>query len=513
MRQTRPAICVPAKAWHLVSEHPSHLSNQGPDGKPCGEWRCGPGAQSVVYGIHPGNIQYAIGPNEIRTIDFAELKWPWGPFWETEPANQTEAKPKDRKRQGDRRLEEEKQLPLIEAYYDVGRKEYLVQNVDGEWHSYDLGQFKLQLRDKGYATGKPQEGLVSPAERVVLDIQASRYVHFAGPLAGRTAGFHKENGKRILVTSSPEILTAKDVEWELLKKIIINMIAGKSEPWAEDQWTVFNGWMKVARQALVAGKYQPGQALALAGEIESGKSLLQLIITAALGGRSAKAAFFLQGRTDFNSELFGAEHLVLEDESASTSHQARSELGAHIKNITVNRIHACHAKRRDIVNLCPWWRLSISLNDQPERMLILPRLTDDVRDKIVLLRATRHAMPIIAETADQKAAFWEMIMRELPGYLYWLETHFIIPEEWVSARFGVREFHHPELVRSLDELSPASVLLELIDQLAPWGLADNEWEGTALEDDNQKGLENQSSVNSQYVALLCVMRHNFNTTK
>jgi hypothetical protein len=105
---------------------------KGPDGKPCGEWRCGPGAQSVVYGIHPGNIQYAIGPNDIRTIDFAELKWPWGPFWETEPANQTEAKPKDRKRQGDRRLEEEKQLPLIEAYYDVGRKEYLVQNVDGE---------------------------------------------------------------------------------------------------------------------------------------------------------------------------------------------------------------------------------------------------------------------------------------------------------------------------------------------------------------------------------------------
>jgi hypothetical protein len=261
---------------------------------------------------------------------------------------------------------------------------------------------------------------------------------FAGPLAGRTAGFYKENGKRILVTSSPEILTAKDVEWELLKKIIINMIAGKSEPWAEDQWTVFNGWMKVARQALVAGKDQPGQAL------------------------------------------------------ASTSHQARSELGAHIKNITVNRIHACHAKRRDIVNLCPWWRLSISLNDQPERMLILPRLTDDVRDKIVLLRATRHAMPIIAETADQKAAFWEMIMRELPGYLYWLETHFIIPEEWVSARFGVREFHHPEPVRSLDELSPASVLLELIDQLAPWGLADNEWEGTALEL-RQKLLDNSTT--------------------
>jgi hypothetical protein len=108
---------------------------KGPDGKPCGEWRCGggeKGAQSVVYGIHPEEVEYLLVPNDILTIDFAELKWPWGPFWETQPANQTEAKPKDRKRQGDRRLEEEKQLPLIEAYYDVGRKEYLVQNVDGE---------------------------------------------------------------------------------------------------------------------------------------------------------------------------------------------------------------------------------------------------------------------------------------------------------------------------------------------------------------------------------------------
>jgi hypothetical protein len=29
------------------------------------------------------------------------------------------------------------------------------------------------------------------------------------------------------------------------------------------------------------------------------------LITQALGGRSAKAAMWLQGRTDFNSELFG----------------------------------------------------------------------------------------------------------------------------------------------------------------------------------------------------------------
>jgi hypothetical protein len=369
----------------------------------------------------------------------------------------------------------------VEAYYDIARKEYLSQNAAGRWHSYDQGQFKLRLRSRGYATGKPQDGLVSPAEEEMLRIQNQFDVHYAGPLAGRKAGFYEENGIRILVTSSPEIVMGDAVDWRLLEKVLRNVIASGSEPWAQQQWTVFNGWLKTARRALASGKYQPAQALAFAGEVDSGKSLLQAIITQALGGRAAKAAMFLQGRTDFNSELFGAEHLILEDESASTSHMARSALGAAIKTIAVNQIHQCHGKRRDIVNLSPRWWLSISLNNEPERMMILPRLTNDVSDKIILLRAIRHPMPVPTETADEKSAFWQKLMEQLPGYLHWLETEFEIPTECVSPRFGIKEFHHPELVEALDELSPAFVLLELIDQLEPWGTASNEWEGTATE--------------------------------
>jgi hypothetical protein len=112
---------------------------------------------------------------------------------------------------------------------------------------------------------------------------------------------------------------------------------------------------------------------------------------------------WLQARTGFNSELFGAEHLMLEDESASTSHQARSALADAIKTIAADKVHPCHGKRRDIVNLCPGWRLSMSLNNEPERMMILPRLTADVHDKISILRATRYAMPVATETPEEKS--------------------------------------------------------------------------------------------------------------
>jgi hypothetical protein len=183
----------------------------------------------------------------------------------------------------------------VEAFYDIARKEYLMRNAAGRWHALDQAGFKLRLRENGYATGKPQDGLVSPAEREMLRIQNQYDVHYAGPLSGRDAGFYNENGLRILVTSSPNIVMADARDWWLIEKILRNALADTSEPRAEEQWTAFHGWLKAARQALLAGRFQPGQALALAGEVESGKSLIQEIITECLGGRSARADRFQFG--------------------------------------------------------------------------------------------------------------------------------------------------------------------------------------------------------------------------
>jgi hypothetical protein len=81
----------------------------------------------------------------------------------------------------------------------------------------------------------------------------------------------------------------------------------------------------------------------------------------------------------------------------------------------------------------------------------------------------------------KKAAFWQEIVGELPAYLHLLENEFEIPVEWRSSRFGVKEFQNPQLLEYLDELSPATILLELIDQLQPWGVSNCEWQGTSTE--------------------------------
>jgi hypothetical protein len=365
----------------------------------------------------------------------------------------------------------------IEAYYDSLRKEYLIKNTSDRWLSLSEAQFKMRLRNLGVSEYIPDDQMISPSEEVLLEIQNKHDVQFVGALSGRDSGFYIENGIRMLVTSSPIMIEPMEGEFPKLHQIFESMLGGATETWGKQQTTTFYGWLQCAYRALKARRQLPGQALAFAGPVDSGKSLVQCLITYILGGRAAKAAPFLQGKTNFNSELFGAEHLMLEDEHASTSHDARKALAAHIKGIAVNQLHPCHGKQRDIINIPPWWRVTISLNDQPDRLLVLPILSDDISDKISILQATRVEMPMPTGTVKLRHKFFQTLVDELPAFIWWLDNEFVIPDEYKSSRYGIREFHHPGLVAALNELSPASALLDMIDRLQPWGLTNSEWEG------------------------------------
>jgi hypothetical protein len=334
----------------------------------------------------------------------------------------------------------------LNAYYDEQRKEYAIGIGPDVYQNRTEAQFKRDLRFKELTTETIPGRNWSQIDIALRYFQENKFVNFVGPLAGKPCGPHEENGIRILVTSQAKVIEPKRGTWDTLGHLFCNLLAHETEPYADSQIISFYGWVKISYTAFCARKFQPGQALSLAGPIECGKSLVQSLITEILGGRSAKAVMFLQGRTDFNGELFGAEHLIMEDEAASTIHRDRMALGTSIKNLIANKVHPCHPKHRQIVNLCPWWRLSISLNDRAERLLVLPPLTDDMADKIILLRARKHPMPMAAETAEEKQIFWRTLLSELPAFLYWLINDFQIEDSWRNTRFGIKTFHHPTLL-------------------------------------------------------------------
>jgi len=170
---------------------------------------------------------------------------------------------------------------------------------------------------------------------------------------------------------------------------------------------------------------------------------------------------------------------MVEDEVASTDIRSRRHFGARIKDFTVNVVQSCHAKNRQAISLKPFWRLTVSLNEEPENLLILPPFDDSLADKILLLRVFKVPLPMPTYTPEERDMFWKTLLAELPAFL-WHLIQWEIPAELKCHRFGIQHFHHARLLEALDALTPESKLLGLIDVAFKQGLLDKaDFVGTA----------------------------------
>lgn len=344
---------------------------------------------------------------------------------------------------------------VLEAYYDDGSKDFIVRAPNNDYTRLNEGSLRRQLKQRGYCDVSPEKGALSEIQHRIAEIQMHHCVRYAAPLAGYNAGSIDVDGRLILVTESPRIIQPANGSCNVIHSFVENLLG--------DQVDYFWAWLKIAYTCLLTGKHRPGQALVIAGERDCGKSLLQKIITQVLGGRAAKPYSWMSGATDFNKHLFMAEHLVIDDEAASTNLQKRRTFGAYLKQVTGLLMQQCHGKHQTPLTLYPLWRLSISLNDEPENMLVLPPVDTSLEDKVILLKATRAALPMPTTSHEERERFWNTLVSELPALLYDL-AEWEIPDELHGGRFGVRHYHHPDLIAALRELSPEMQLLSLIDE-------------------------------------------------
>jgi hypothetical protein len=373
-------------------------------------------------------------------------------------------------------------LPAI--YYSICSKEYYLQAADGRWIPVNENSIKRQLKGLGYRDGKVPDGGLTPMERCLNEIQTKHCVTYSAPLAGYDAGLYRINGNNILVTQSPNIIEPVEGEFPVLGELLKRMFV---TPQADQRPHIY-GWLKTQIEALHARRWAPCQALAMCGPVNCGKSLFQRLITEMLGGRSGKPYQYMTNDTTFNEDLFEAEHLMIEDDAESTLHSERKAFGAHIKAFAVNRDHRCHGKKKKALILTPRWRVTISVNDEPQRLLVLPPIDQDTEDKITLLKVNPTIMPMPQETNEDRDRFWQTLMDELPAFIHFL-CKWDIPAELRSARFGITHFHHPEILAAVDEVSQEFRLLNLIDQALVFHHGEP-WKGTALDLERALTAEN-----------------------
>jgi len=218
--------------------------------------------------------------------------------------------------------------------------------------------------------------------------------------------------------------------------------------------------------------------LVLAGPAGCGKSFLQSqIITPLLGGRIARPFRYMAGRTEFNVDLFSAEHLSIEDESPSRDPQSRRRLGSQIKSMLFSKVQSCHPKGRTPIHLTPIWAMTLSVNEEPENLMVLPSLEESLADKIIILKCSKPTPPAYPGTEEMHALI-AMVNNELPALAYHLDR-LGIPPEFAEPRTGLRSFHNSEILEELNGLSPEAKL----DQIITASILQNStsWRGKSLE--------------------------------
>jgi hypothetical protein len=171
---------------------------------------------------------------------------------------------------------------------------------------------------------------------------------------------------------------------------------------------------------------------------------------------------------------------MIEDEQASTDIRARKNFAARIKEVTANALQSCHPKFHAAIALGPFWRLTISVNEEPENLMILPPLDDSLEDKIIIFTTARHPMPRPTATIEQREYFMDLLKAELPAFVDFL-FRFPIPHKLSCQRYGITHYHHPEVLDALGALTPETRLLELIDTVLFDSPVASYFEGKAAE--------------------------------
>lgn len=357
----------------------------------------------------------------------------------------------------------------VEVFFDVRDGAYWYQ-LNGRFVPLKVSDLRMQfrsigLRDDIYFDG--QREIDWPLWRAMNE----RMIDFAGSLGGHRAGvFSDGSGRKFLVTDEargvwadvPKKSDAPKFFCDFVQELLPDDAAGNS------QVESFLYWLAIGLRAMRDKDFRPGQVAVFAGPVECGKSLLQYIITEILGGRAGSPMRYMLQETSFNKDFAGCEHWMIEEPKTSTDIRTRIEFGNALKECFNNRDFSIHGKGKEAITLPIFRRGSISVNDEPELLMVLPPLNGSVDDKMMLFRCAmvREAFaPFTVEGIVDRAALWAKVVEEIPLIRAWLLRAFKkVPKAIANGRFGVAAYHHPELRAELVSFTPEARLLALIDE-------------------------------------------------
>jgi len=359
---------------------------------------------------------------------------------------------------------------------------FMMQGADGRWQRWPQQatiDFMRSLPGRMVAIKARENEMLSEAKRVMLHVRKHRSLDEVLPsLPGYQSRIYTlDSGERVLVKQAPKLIEPVAGEWPNMRALIEGQL-DRRELGGIDQTPWFHSWCQVAADSIRRGEpghWRQGHAMILAGPRGCGKNRLQeQVITPLLGGygRYCDPAKFLFESDEFNGDVFAAEHLMLSEIPTPSQRTVdRTSLAEKIKQVVANPSQRMRLMRTEPCSVSPYWRLTISVNDDPDKLRSLPIITADFGDKVLVFHCAAKPLPIITTNSiENQHEFRRVMEEELPHYLHWLLNEWQIPEELKTyedgknaTRFGFREYHAPCIKDELFDDTPAAQLMSLID--------------------------------------------------
>jgi hypothetical protein len=169
---------------------------------------------------------------------------------------------------------------------------------------------------------------------------------------------------------------------------------------------------------------------------------------------------------------------MIADSLHSSDPKARAALESAIKETTASRSQRAHGKGKDALNqLQPFWRLTVSLNDDGPGLSLLPRPDGSMSDKMLLFQVTRpDDMPTTDE--EVKGNYIPALENGIPAFLYYLLHDHTIPEKLRTDRAGIIPYQNPDLVAELVGESQEALIVDKLYQFYFMGKTEEEKEKT-----------------------------------
>jgi hypothetical protein len=344
-----------------------------------------------------------------------------------------------------------------DVFYDAPSGKYLIRQGNGYAIHSKRGPVVTGITRHLAGEHESAKELTAAVKAAIDDREIDGAVQWSGVIAGHRQGIMLDNnGQQILITGEPILPQPAEGDTPLIDSII-------SQAFPNDTaMDVFISWLSGRYKAVRSYTHIPAPMMVLAGEINSGKSLLAWTVAQLLGGRTANPYEAWSGGILWNDDLVGSEFLLIDDCTGHTDIRARRAFGAAFKGSIYPHMIQLRKRHSSSISVRPVWCCMLCCNDTPEALQIIPPLDADVADKIAILHVHRIALPIDTSTPEGKKQLQIAIRQELPALADRL-MQWEVPTHLHDTRSGVIAWRDPELVDWVDSHSPARRLEELLE--------------------------------------------------